>query len=388
MVFLSGLVEFSFLDYLIYVLIVTHITIISVTVYLHRYSAHRALELHPILQNFFRFWLWLTTGMNTKAWTAIHRKHHAKCETIEDPHSPIILGLKKVLFEGAELYKLEAVNEETLKRYGAGTPNDWLENNLYKHSILGVSILLIINFILFGFAGITIWAIQMIWIPFWAAGVINGVAHFWGYKNFKVNDASSNIFPIGIIIGGEELHNNHHAFGTSAKLSNKWYEFDIGWFYISLFKFIGLAKVKKVAPRARFYNSPKPVTEKTLDNLILNRFDFLRRYSSVVSKELNKYFDSYNIRCIKLRKNIIKIISSESLVPSKEQSKLISDIVHKDKDLSLLLDMKNKLINLWEDRDLTKGQLIESLKEWCDIAESSDIISLRNISFKLRSYSL
>ena len=246
---LTGLFDLPWWGYVLYALAVTHITIAAVTIFLHRCQAHRALDLHPVISHFFRFWLWLTTGMITKNWTAIHRKHHARCETEEDPHSPQVEGINKVLWEGAELYRREARNQETREKYGLGTPDDWIERNLYTgHDRIGIGSLLVINFILFGFAGVAIWAVQMAWIPFFAAGVINGIGHYWGYRNFQPEDASTNIVPWAILIGGEELHNNHHAYASSARFSNRWYEFDIGWFYIRLMQTLGLAQVKKVAP--------------------------------------------------------------------------------------------------------------------------------------------
>ena len=227
----SGFIDLPWWGYIAVTLILTHVTIASVTIFLHRHQAHRALDLHPCVSHFFRFWLWLTTGIVTKEWAAIHRKHHAKCETAEDPHSPVVLGIKKVLLEGAELYRKEAKNQETLDKYGIGTPSDWLENNLYsKHSMMGITLMLIINVLLFGPLGLAIWAVQMAWIPVNAAGIVNGVGHYWGYRNFACADASTNLIPWGIFIGGEELHNNHHAYATSAKLSSKWYEFDMARF--------------------------------------------------------------------------------------------------------------------------------------------------------------
>src|SRR4051812_41802329 len=246
----SGIYDLPWWGYVVYTLVVTHITIAAVTIYLHRHQAHRALDLHPLPSHFFRFWLWLTTGMVTKEWAAIHRKHHAKCETPDDPHSPQVYGISKVMWGGAELYRKESVNKETLDRYGHGTPDDWIERNLYsRYTVVGISLMLVANFVLFGFIGVTIWAVQMMWIPLTAAGVINGIGHFWGYRNFQPADASRNIVPWGILIGGEELHNNHHAYGTSARLSNRWYEFDIGWLYIRCLQMMGLAEVKKIAPR-------------------------------------------------------------------------------------------------------------------------------------------
>ena len=243
---ISGLIDLPWWGYVVVTLVLTHITIASITIYLHRHQAHRALELHALPSHFFRFWLWLTTGMVTKEWAAIHRKHHAKCETTDDPHSPQILSIGKVVKEGSELYRKESKNLETMERYGHGTPDDWIEREIYcKHSVKGVSLMLIIDLVLFGPIGLTMWAVQMAWSPFLAAGIINGVGHYWGYRNFQVEDASRNIIPWGILVGGEELHNNHHAYATSARLSNKWYEFDIGWMYICILKSMGLAQVRK-----------------------------------------------------------------------------------------------------------------------------------------------
>ncbi len=247
MQFFTGMFQLPWWGYVVYTLVITHVTIASVTIYLHRYSAHRALELHPVVEHLFRFWLWLTTGMVTKEWTAVHRKHHARVETAEDPHSPQIYGIGKVLWEGTELYKIEAADRETLEKFGEGTPDDWIERNLYTphHEKLGVGIMLVIDVLLFGPIGITIWAVQMFWIPFWAAGVINGVTHYWGYRNYDTPDTSCNLVPWGIIIGGEEMHNNHHKYPTSAKLSKKWWEFDLGWLYIQVLVALYLARVKR-----------------------------------------------------------------------------------------------------------------------------------------------
>lgn len=243
----GGLLALPWWGIVIAVLIFTHITIISVTIYLHRCQTHRAVELHSWVSHFFRFWLWLTTGMKTMEWVAIHRKHHACVEKKEDPHSPVVKGILSVLFAGTELYRVEAKNKETLAQYGQGTPDDWLERNLYSHHCkIGIGTLFIVDITLFGMIGITVWAIQMMWIPFFAAGVINGVGHYWGYRNFETHDNSTNIFPWGILIGGEELHNNHHQFASSAKFSNEWWEFDIGWLYIKLLEWMNLARVKRV----------------------------------------------------------------------------------------------------------------------------------------------
>lgn len=280
-----ALVDLSWWGYVLLTLGLTHTTIASVTIFLHRHQAHRALALHPIAGHFFRFWLWLTTGIVTQEWVAIHRKHHAHCETVQDPHSPRIHGIRKVLFEGIELYRIEARNAATLERYGHGTPDDGIERNLYAtHSRLGVGVMLAIDLVLFGPIGLTIWAVQMLWIPFFAAGVVNGVGHYWGYRNFAPNDASKNIVPWGILIGGEELHNNHHAYAASAKLSSQWWELDIGWMYIRILELLRLAKVRRVAPKIRFNASKTRCDVDTVQAVITHRYAVLAGFAKSLKK--------------------------------------------------------------------------------------------------------
>ena len=229
----------------IYTLVMVQITIACVTLYLHRSQTHRAVQFHPAVNHFMRFWLWLTTGMVTKQWVAIHRKHHQAADTEQDPHSPKIYGIRRVLFGGAFLYNTASKNKLMVERLGQGTPNDWIEENLYTpHSRLGILLMLIIDLLLFGSWGFLVWGVQMIWIPFHAAGLINGLGHWWGYKNGPTKDHSRNILPWGIWIGGEELHSNHHADISNPKFSQKWWEFDIGWFYIRTLSMLGLAKVR------------------------------------------------------------------------------------------------------------------------------------------------
>ena len=277
----NGLWSLTWWQIVIYTLVTTHITIASVTIFLHRHQAHRALDLHAIPSHFFRFWLWLGTGQVTKEWVAVHRKHHAKCETDEDPHSPQTRGIKAVFWRGAELYREETRKKETLEKYGHNTPDDWLERNLYtRYSWQGVGLMMIIDLALFGMAGLAVWAVQMIWIPVTAAGIVNGIGHYWGYRNFEAPDASTNVSPWGVIIGGEELHNNHHTYPTSAKFSVKPYEFDIGWIYICALESLGLASVKKIPPKLQL-GAIKPVAdEKTLEALIVNRYEVMARYAS------------------------------------------------------------------------------------------------------------
>jgi stearoyl-CoA desaturase (delta-9 desaturase) len=388
----NGLIDLPWWGYVVVALVLTHITIASVTIFLHRHQAHRALDLHPIPSHFFRFWLWLTTGMVTKQWAAIHRKHHAKCETPEDPHSPQVLGLKKVFWEGAELYRKESKNAETMEKYGHGTPDDWIERNLYsKHSAWGINLMLVINLLLFGPIGLTIWAVQMAWIPVTAAGIINGVGHYWGYRNYACEDASTNILPWGIIIGGEELHNNHHAYGTSAKLSSKWYEFDIGWLYIRTLEILGLAKVRKVAPKVRYTSGKALCDFDTLQAIITHRYDVLTKFTRSVKND-------YAAELAKLKSHIPDLNDSKTLKTLrhwlhldakdlKEQERVKLDIVlEQSKVLATVYDMRQELSALWERSALTKEQLVTNLQDWCHRAEASGIASLQKFSRELRCY--
>ena len=369
-------------NYVLIALVMTHITIASVTIFLHRHQAHRALDLHPIVSHFFRFWLWLTTGMVTKAWAAIHRKHHAKCETAEDPHSPQVLGLKKVFFEGAELYRAEAKNKETLEKYGHGTPDDWLERNIYTpHSAKGIMLMMAINIALFGPIGLTIWAVQMAWIPITAAGIINGVGHYWGYRNFACEDASTNILPWGIIIGGEELHNNHHAYGTSAKLSNKWYEFDIGWLYIRIMETLGLAKVRRVAPVVKWQPAKPVVDFSTVQAVITHRYDVMTRYAKLMNKQIKDHLpQGVNIE---MMREWLRLAPTEL---KQEEKAEVEQALEKSDKLAKVYHMRQELAHIWERSTLTKEQLVKSLQDWCHKAEASGIEALRDFSFKLRSY--
>lgn len=384
----QGLTGASWWQVILVALVLTHITIASVTIYLHRHSAHRALDLHPAVAHFFRFWLWMTTGMTTKAWTAIHRKHHAKCEREEDPHSPQIFGIKKVMWEGAELYRAEAKNEETLSRYGHGTPDDWLERNLYsKYSVLGVSLMLIIDVLLFGALGLTVWAIQMAWIPFWAAGVINGIGHYWGYRNFEAVDASTNVSPWGIIVGGEELHNNHHTYPTSAKFSVKPYEFDIGWVYISALQKLGLAHVKKVPPKMA-YGDVKPVAdEKTLEAIIANRYEVMAGYAAELKAACQRELQGMKARSADV--SVVKAAQrwlhrDDDKVPANVKPQL-AEVRAQSPVLDKMVTMREELRALWSSTTATREQLAADLQAWCRRAEESGIAALRDFSIRLRS---
>lgn len=384
----NGVLDLAWWQVLLVALVFTHITIVSVTLYLHRHSAHRALDLHPAVKHFFRFWLWMTTGMTTKAWTAIHRKHHAKCEQEEDPHSPQIYGLKKVMWEGAELYRAESKNPDTLSRYGHGTPDDWLERNLYSgRSVLGISLMMIINVVLFGALGMVVWAVQMAWIPFWAAGVVNGVGHFWGYRNFEAQDASTNLTPWGIIIGGEELHNNHHTYPTSAKFSVKPYEFDIGWLYISLLSKVGLATPKKTPPRLT-YGEVRPVAdEKTLEAVIAHRYEVMAGYAGQMRDQLAKEVaelkaGAVDAQIVKtatrwLHRDAEKIPASAAVQLT--QARAAWPVLDK------MVTMREELRQIWLNTGRNREQLTADLQAWCKRAEESGITALREFSVKLRA---
>lgn len=381
----NGYLDWSWWQITVFTLVATHITIAAVTIFLHRCQAHRALDLHPIVSHFFRFWLWLTTGMVTKEWAAIHRKHHAKCETVDDPHSPQVLGINTVLSRGAELYKKEAANQETLDKFGHGTPDDWVEHNIYsKFSWQGVAIMLIIDVFLFGAIGLTVWAVQMLWIPITAAGVINGIGHFWGYRNFDCEDASRNIVPWGILIGGEELHNNHHTFATSAKLSNKWYEFDIGWMYIQIMSAVGLATVKKTPPKP-VLSHLRPADQNTLEAIIANRYEIMARYSKTLRSFFSNEVQHMQVLAAHLGDARTWLAKDESRLTEQEKLKL-EELMASNAQLRKMIEMRRELQAIWSRSSATKEQLLSQLHAWCQHAEESGLTNLREFSLRLRRY--
>ena len=381
----NGYLDWSWWQILVFTLVATHITIAAVTIFLHRCQAHRALDLHPIVSHFFRLWLWLTTGMVTKEWAAIHRKHHAKCETVDDPHSPQVLGINTVLSRGAELYKKEAANQETLDKFGHGTPDDWVEHNVYsKFSWQGVAIMLIVDVFLFGAVGLTVWAVQMLWIPITAAGVINGIGHYWGYRNFDCEDASRNIVPWGILIGGEELHNNHHTFATSAKLSNKWYEFDIGWMYIQIMSAVGLATVKKTPPKP-VLSDLRPADQNTLEAIIANRYEIMARYSKTLRSFFSNEVQHMQVLASHLGDARTWLAKDESRLTEQETAKL-EELMASNAQLRKMIEMRRDLQAIWSRSSATKEQLLSQLHTWCQHAEESGLTSLREFSLRLRRY--
>ena len=375
---------------LAFTLIVTHITIASTTIFLHRSQAHRALELHAIPSHFFRFWLWLTTSTVTKQWVAVHRKHHAKCETAEDPHSPVTHGIKTVLLQGRELYRDEAMKVETLKKFGHGTPDDWLERHLYTpRNNWGPILMLMINLALFGVIGITVWAVQMAWIPITAAGIINGLGHWWGYRNFEAPDASTNISPWGIIIGGEELHNNHHTYPTSAKLSVKPYEFDIAWGYIRALEMMGLAKVRKTPPRLTL-GDVKPVADaQTLEAIVANRYELMAGYAREVRRacasEVTRLKASGQGTAAAQLKRVRRWVHRDEAQMPTGMAKEVQQTLASLPQLDKLIAMREELRALWTRTNVSAEQLVHDLQEWCHRAESSGIAALQEFSRKLRA---
>jgi stearoyl-CoA desaturase (delta-9 desaturase) len=381
-----GLIDLPWWGYVLVTLALTHVTIASVTIFLHRSQAHRALDLHPVASHFFRFWLWLTTGMITREWVAIHRKHHAKCETAEDPHSPQILGIRKVLLQGAELYREEAKNGETLEKYGRGTPDDWLERRLYTpYNMLGIVVMLAIDLVLFGAIGLTVWAVQMLWIPVTAAGIINGLGHYRGYRNFACEDASTNLLPWGIVIGGEELHNNHHAYPSSAKLSNRWYEFDIGWAYIRTLEVLGLATVKKVAPRVRWGEFKRLCDVDLLHAVITHRYDVLKRYSRVMQRVSAQELDRLRQNLPDVGKVWAWLNQDQAALPPRDKAELLSVLAQSER-LKTLYQMRQELVALWGRSTASSEQLVRQMQLWCQKAEASGIEALARFSLQLRSY--
>ena len=387
-----GLLDAAWWQVTLFTLVVTHLTIVDVTVFLHRHQAHRALELHAIPSHFFRFWLWLTTGMETKEFVSVHRKHHAKCETEEDPHSPQTRGLNTLLLRGTELYRMEAANLETIARYGHGTPDDWLERNLYiRHTSKGIVLMLLINLLLFGAIGATVWAIQMAWIPVMATGVINGIGHFWGYRNFESPDASRNVLPWGILIGGEELHNNHHTYATSARFSVKPYEFDVGWFYISAMEKIGWAKAKKTPPKMQLGDIRPVADEKTLEALIANRYEVMAGYARGMRETCKVEIAALKAKGDAAGSRLVTLKSAKRWLPrdaDKVPATAVSQLAQARAEhpvLDKMVVMREELRQMWLSTTVSREQLIKDLQAWCHRAEDSGIAALQQFSLRLRA---
>jgi stearoyl-CoA desaturase (delta-9 desaturase) len=375
-------------SYPLILLVFTQLTIFSVTIYLHRCQAHRALELSPIISHFFRFWLWLTTGQVTKEWVAVHRKHHAKVETNEDPHSPVAKGIKEVFFRGAELYRVATRSQETLDRYGEGTPDDWVERNIYSsRSGKGVVLMMLINLACFGMTGVTIWALQMAWIPFFAAGVVNGIGHYWGYRNFESKDASRNIVPWGIFVGGEELHNNHHAYATSAKFSAKWWEFDLGWTVIRVLQVLKLAVPKRILPTPKLLPTKTNIDTDTLTALITYRFQVMSRYTwDVVAPALRDERKRASKASLVMLKRARTVLVRESSIMPASQKMRLANVLENFHSLRVVYQFRIRLQDIWSRSTASQKELLEALQDWCQQAEATGMEALRSFAQQLRTY--
>ena len=375
---IHGLIPLNFIEYAIYTLVVTHITIVAITLYLHRGVCHSAIDIHPILSHFFRFWLWLTTSMRTADWVAIHRKHHAKVETSDDPHSPAVYGISKVILQGADLYHQEKNNKETIEKYSQNCPQDWIEEHVYTgRNNLGILLLFILNIILFGTVGIIIWSIQMMWTPIFAAGGINGAGHYWGYRNYNTNDDSTNMSPIGIIIGGEELHNNHHAYPTAAKFSLRPWEFDVGWMYIKIFGAIGLCKVKRIAPMPIIQKNENTDSKLIAQSLLQSKLAVITDYTQKVLKP------AYQKEQFKLS---FKLLADHPQRLNEHQEDKINALLENNSTLHTIYILKNRLHEILHSRQTKHEQFIETLNIWSNEAKGHGIAALDDFLVRLRSY--
>ena len=386
----EGWIPLSTWGYVAVTLLLTHITIASVTIFLHRHQAHHALDLHPLASHFFRFWLWLTTGTVTREWVAIHRKHHAHCETEEDPHSPRFKSILTVLFGGFLLYRREACRPDTLSRFGQGTPDDYLERELYsKHRGAGILLMALIDIALFGLPGVVIFIVQMLWIPFWAAGVINGLGHYLGYRNFETPDDSSNLLPWGILVGGEELHNNHHAYMASARLSSKWWEFDIGWAYVRLLALLRLAKINRRPPRAASQVGKASIDRDTARAVVSQRFLILKRYGQMVIRPALRHARRNTDRMgRRLIRRARKFITREGLVPDRQATETIERALRLDETLATIYRFKQQLKQVWGRGASNEPSRVERLRAWCIASEQSGIEVLADFAAYLRGYHL
>ncbi len=386
----GGMWQLSIWQLIVTFLVMVQVTIAAVTLYLHRSQAHRGVDLHPLLSHFFRLWLWMSTGMLTREWVAVHRKHHAKCETEEDPHSPMVEGINKVLFDGVSLYKKETENQETLDKYGRGTPDDWIETNIYsRYKRAGIVLMLLVNLAMFGVVGLSIWALQLIWIPFWAAGVINGAGHFWGYRTFHTLDTATNLTPFAFWIGGEELHNNHHAFPGSAKFSIKPWEFDIGWMYLRILSAVGLAKVKKVAPMPIINANEKSIDLDTLKAVFANRLHVMASYARKVTRPVlkeHKLPASEACSCT-YRKLKALLVRDQRMMDDCARTEL-NAVLDSSDQLNTVYQFRLQLQQVWERTATSHEHLVQALKDWCVQAEATGIKVLEDFAQHLREYSL
>ena len=384
----QGLVNTTWPYLVLYFIVVSQLTIFSVTLYLHRSQAHRGVDFHPLIAHFFRFWSWFSTAMVTKEWVAIHRKHHAKCETEEDPHSPQFYGIKKVLLDGVDLYRNARRDSSITEKYGKGTPQDWIERNVYsRHPEMGPTLMLFLAFALFGLWGVVIWACQMIWIPFMAAGVVNGLGHWWGYRNVESDDTSTNLTPWGLIIGGEELHNNHHAFPSSAKFSLRSFEFDIGWAMIRFFNLIGMARVLRVAPSLDIREDVVAPDNDTIKALLTHKFQVMTDYFRGVTAPTLRAEAAETEGGLKgMPRRLRKALSSGGRWLDHDARERLGTWLNQRPTMATVMEYRRRLHELMEGRN---GEaMLEGLKQWCREAEASGIRSLQEFATRIKGYRL
>ncbi|CAN5217503.1 fatty acid desaturase [soil metagenome] len=386
---LAGISQASYWQMALVFAVAAQLTMMSTTLYLHRSATHRGVDLHPVVSHFLRFWNWFTTAMVTKEWVAIHRKHHARCETAEDPHSPRFAGINKVLWQGVELYQEAAKDPELLEKYGKGTPDDWVERHLYAgRRNLGISILFVVNVTLFGLPGLAMWALQMALMPFSAAGVINGLGHWWGYRNFDTADTATNLTPWGLLIGGEELHNNHHAFPSSAKFALRKFEFDIGWAVLWTLQKLHLAKVLRVAPALDVRpNIAVPDTE-TLKAMMTHRWHVATDYFSTVLKPQLKSQVKSEARALRLPRGLRRALRSDGRWLDDARRERMQGYIAARPQLVQLMEFRRRLLAIYEIRSAEAEARMDALKAWCREAEASGIEALQEFSLRLKGYAL
>ncbi len=384
--YLYGLLDLSLTGYIVVTVAMVHLAVLAVTLYLHRDQAHRSIDLHPALRHFFRAWIFMSSGMLTREWVAIHRKHHACCEKPGDPHSPKVFGLRRVLLEGAELYRDEARIDDTLEKYGHGTPDDWLERNIYeKYPYSGIYLMLAIDLVLMGAPGLTVFAVQMIAMPVFAAGVINGLGHHTGYRNFESDDASTNLTPFAFLIGGEELHNNHHAFPTSARFSSRRWEFDLGWAWIRILSALGLCRIRRVAPTPAFAEAPRHVDMETLRAVMENRMHVLRDYTRRVTLPVLKH-ERRTPEMQELLKRARRLFVRRPSLLDEAAKQRLTAVLSQSPSLRTVHDFRDRLQSIWEQANVSNEKLLGQLRDWCAAAEASGIDALEEFALQLRGY--
>jgi stearoyl-CoA desaturase (delta-9 desaturase) len=375
---------------LVYGLLATQLTIFSVTLFLHRSAAHRAVDFHPAVQHVFRFWTWMTTAMVTQEWVAIHRKHHAKCETAEDPHSPVHFGINRVFWHGVELYQEARTDRAMVEQYGIGTVNDALERKLYaRFPALGPTLLLFALVAAFGAVGLALWAVQMLWIPFWAAGVVNGLGHWWGYRNYETSDRSTNLVPWAFWIGGEELHNNHHAFPSSAKFALKPYEFDIGWAVLRGLEKLRLATILRVAPSLAVRESVEVADAETLRALLAHRAGVMTHYfRTVIKPALAEEAQQARASAARLGRRLRKALANDGQWLDPAQRERLAIWVHERPSMARVIEYRRRLAQIMERSGKRSEDMLNALQAWCQDAERSGIAALEEFARNLRGYAL